>query len=50
MAMGLSWSAAALGGSRAITTLGYPAFFLAAAALTASSAAVFAAATRRTRH
>ncbi len=26
MAMGLSWSAAALGGSRAITTLGYPAF------------------------
>ena len=47
MAMGLSWSAVALGGSRLITSLGYPAFFLAAAACTVASAAAFALAGRK---
>jgi MFS family permease len=49
MAMGLSWSAVALGGSRVITSLGYPAFYLGAAALTAASAAVFAVVSRGLR-
>jgi len=42
MAMGLSWSAVAAGGSRVITVLGYPFFFMAGAGLTAASAAAFA--------
>jgi len=47
MAMGLSWSAVALGGSRLITSRGYPALFLAGAALTLASAAAFAFTRRR---
>jgi predicted MFS family arabinose efflux permease len=50
MAMGLSWSAVALGGSRVITTLGYTAFFLGAAGLTAASAAFFAVVSRNLRY
>lgn len=50
MAMGLSWSATALGGSRIITALGWPAFFLGAAALTAAGAAIFAHASRGLGH
>lgn len=41
MAIGLSWSAAAAGGSRLITASGYPVFYLAGAALTLASVAVF---------
>lgn len=46
MAMGLSWSATALGGSRIITALGWPVFFAGAAALTAAGAGVFSLASR----
>ncbi|HET6486928.1 MAG TPA: MFS transporter [Spirochaetia bacterium] len=42
MAIGLSWSVAAAGGSQLIAALGYPMFYLAGAALTAASLAVFA--------
>jgi MFS family permease len=47
MAMGLSWSAVAAGGSHIITSQGYPVFYLAGAVLTAASAAVFGFSTRR---
>jgi MFS family permease len=43
MALGLSWAAISLGGGYAITLLGYPAFFLASAALTAAGVVVFLA-------
>jgi MFS family permease len=49
MAMGLGWSVVAAGGSRLIIGLGYPAFYLAGALLTAASAIGFLAATRGRR-
>ena len=46
MAMGLSWGAVAAGGSRVITGLGYPIFFLGGGAATAASAVAFGLTTR----
>ena len=41
MALGLSWSAISLSGGFMIAALGYPAFFLASAAITGAGAALF---------